>query len=152
MRYDTEKGFTLIEVLMSITIFAIGVLAIVNMQIMSTWTNARARGMTEGIVIAQNEVERLSALNYSNAELADTDGDGDTGLNDRVMFGSVWTGSPSGNQNPDGQNLSNPLYQVFWNVRDDHPFTGIKTIRVFVVWDSTQPKWFSMDMTKADGA
>lgn len=141
MKLSSESGFTLVEVLMAITIFAIGILAIINMQLMSTWANARARGMTEGIVFAQNQVERLSALNYSSDELKDADGDGAAGMEHRTQATA------------DGSDLSNPRYQLFWNVRDDYPFIGTKTVRVFVVWnDQQQTKWFSLDMTKADGA
>lgn len=141
MKLQTDQGFTLVEVLAAMAIFAIGILAIINMQIVSTWTNARARGMTEGIVVAQSTVERLSGLSYTSAELADTDGDGSGGLDDRTQA------------NADNSDLSNPTYQVFWNVRDDYPFAGTKTVRVYVVWtDHDQSKWFSVDMTKSDGA
>jgi len=137
-----EKGFTLVEVLAAMVIFSIGILAVINMQLMSTWTNARARGMTEGIVIANNTVERLSSLAYGDAEVADTNTNGAAGLDARTVATA------------DGNDLSNPTYRVFWNVRDNFPFASTKTIRVIVVWaDREQPeKWFSLDMIKSDGA
>ena len=56
LRYD-ERGFTLVEVLVAMVIFAIGILAVINMQYVSSRTNLKSRLITEAAVVAQGKVE-----------------------------------------------------------------------------------------------
>ena len=63
------KGFTLIEVLMVMTIFSIGILAVAAMQITSTKGNASARRMTEASALAKKHVENLMRLPYDHVDL-----------------------------------------------------------------------------------
>ena len=46
-RLTCNHGYTLIEVMIAMAVFAIGILAIFSMQITSTGSNALARGLTE---------------------------------------------------------------------------------------------------------
>jgi prepilin-type N-terminal cleavage/methylation domain-containing protein len=61
-----SKGFTLIEVLIVMAIFSIGVLAVAAMQITSTKGNASARRITEATALAENQIEELMRLDYDN--------------------------------------------------------------------------------------
>ena len=63
------KGFTLIEVLIVITIFSIGILAVAAMQMTSTKSNASARRMTEATALAENQIENMMQLPYDHADL-----------------------------------------------------------------------------------
>ena len=63
------KGFTLIEVLMVMTIFSIGILAVAAMQITSTKGNASARRMTEALALAEKHAENLMRLPYDHVDL-----------------------------------------------------------------------------------
>ena len=63
------KGFTLIEVLIVLAIFSIGILAVAAMQISSTKGNASARRITEATALAENQIENLMQLSYDHAEL-----------------------------------------------------------------------------------
>ena len=62
-------GFTLIEVLIVMTIFSIGVLAVAAMQMTSTKVNASARRMTEATALAEEQIENLMQLPYDHADL-----------------------------------------------------------------------------------
>ena len=85
-RCDANQGYTLIEILIAMAIFAIGILAIFSMQMTATSSNALARGLTENYTAAMDKVEELLALPYNDADLApaedpaphsaDTDADG----------------------------------------------------------------------------
>lgn len=152
MTRNAESGFTLVEVLVSMVIFSIGILAIINMQLLSASTNVKSRGMTEGIIVAQNTIETLSSLGFTHVDLTDrttganVGGLGAAGLNDFPQ-------TTADVDNADHNDLSNPNYSVFWNVQDDVPFTDTKTIRVIVRWnDRGLFRSFSVDMVKADGA
>lgn len=141
-----ESGFTLTEVLVAMVVFAVGILAVLNMQLMSTATNVKSRGMTEGIIVAQNKIEELSSLTYNDPELADTDGNGNAGMlipKEAVNVGNA--------DHTDA--VTNPRYTLFWNVEDDVPFTDTKTVRVIVLWtDKGINSSFSIEMVKSDGA
>ena len=75
-RLELNHGYTLIEVMIAMAIFAIGILAIFSMQITSTGSNALARGLTENYTAAMDKVEELLALPYDDPDL-----DPDAGAN-----------------------------------------------------------------------
>jgi prepilin-type N-terminal cleavage/methylation domain-containing protein len=59
-----NKGFTILEAVIALAIFSIGILAVAGMQVSSTNGNASARFSTEAATLAQDVVERLLALDY----------------------------------------------------------------------------------------
>ena len=63
------KGFTLIEVLIVMAIFSIGILAVAAMQVTSTKSNASARRITEATALAENQIENLMQVSYDHADL-----------------------------------------------------------------------------------
>ncbi len=68
-RYNQgEGGFTLIEILIAMTIFAIGILAVTSMQIMALQTNARASRSTEAFAVATDKMEELIRTNYDDID------------------------------------------------------------------------------------
>lgn len=64
---EKQGGFTLIEVLVALTIFAVGVLAVATMQAQSIRHNATARLASEGVFKAERRVEELLAGSYAAA-------------------------------------------------------------------------------------
>lgn len=62
----TDHGFTVIEVLMAISIFAIGILGVAAMQIAAVKGNASARGVTDIATWAADRVEKLMVLPYDD--------------------------------------------------------------------------------------
>ncbi len=65
----SEKGFALIEVMVALVIFAVGIMAVLGMQITSISGGHKARNMTEAANIGANAMENLLSLDY--ASLAD---------------------------------------------------------------------------------
>ena len=65
-----ERGFTLIEILIAMAIFSIGILAVGSMQLRSTGGNTNARIGTEASVWAQDRVETLMLLPYTHLDLS----------------------------------------------------------------------------------
>jgi type IV pilus modification protein PilV len=64
--YDNDdNGFTLIEVLIAMAIFAIGILAITGMQVTSILENHSARLRTEAISYASKHMDELISQGYS---------------------------------------------------------------------------------------
>ncbi|MGV7223056.1 MAG: type IV pilus modification PilV family protein [Nitrospinales bacterium] len=63
------KGFTLIEVLIGMVIFSIGILAVAALQVSSTNGNSSARRITEATALAESQIEALMLLSYDHADL-----------------------------------------------------------------------------------
>jgi prepilin-type N-terminal cleavage/methylation domain-containing protein len=68
-RTPTEAGFTLLEVIMAIAILTFGLLAVASMQSSAIQGNYTARLQTEGTTWAQDRMEKLLALPYSDPML-----------------------------------------------------------------------------------
>ena len=66
-----QRGFTLIEVLIAMAIFSLGMLAVGTLQITSTNSNASARIHTEEYTWVVDQIERLTALGYDDPSLTD---------------------------------------------------------------------------------
>jgi prepilin-type N-terminal cleavage/methylation domain-containing protein len=64
-----QHGFTLLEIMIALAIFAIGILAVSAMQISSINQNAGARMQTEATNVASDAMERLLALPYDHIQL-----------------------------------------------------------------------------------
>lgn len=61
-----HRGFTLIEVLVGLTILAIGLLGIAGMQITSVKGNFFSKNLTQASYVAQDRLEFLKNLPISN--------------------------------------------------------------------------------------
>ena len=119
-----KQGFTLLEVIVAISILTIGLLAVASMQVSAIRGNASAYGMTEATSWASDQVEKLMVLPYENAGLQDTDGDGSAGLEEA-------TEATDDNPNPPP---THGKYKVYWNVAVDDTANGTKTVNVIATW------------------
>jgi type IV pilus assembly protein PilV len=148
MRYEgvktlDEKGFTLIEILIAMAIFAFGILAVAAMQIKAIQGNSFAGGMTGASNIAQNKMEELIALPFNDAQLDNANNDGDAGLdkptsNEVLAAGNVLIAADGVAGSPDyAQQILGPggirNYYVYWNVSPVG--NSRKTISVIVAWN-----------------
>jgi len=67
---NATAGFTLIEVMIALFVFAIGILATVSMQISSLHGNSIARSNTDAAAIASSVVEELRTLPFEDLRLS----------------------------------------------------------------------------------
>lgn len=81
-----QHGFTLLEVMIALAIFAVGILAVSAMQINSINQNAGARIQTEATNLASDAMERLLALPYDHGQL-----DADVTLNPHKLVVGAYT-------------------------------------------------------------
>lgn len=139
LKTNNQAGFTLIEVLIAIVIFSFGILAVAAMQITSIQGNAKSRLTSEASNVAYSEMDRLLTLDFADVQLINTDNDG-------VLTDSTVATA-------DGSNPNNPLfnnYNVFWNIVDDAPYAGVKTVGVVVTWnDRNVPRTLFLTNIKA---
>jgi prepilin-type N-terminal cleavage/methylation domain-containing protein len=119
----TENGFTLIEVLIAMAIFSIGILGVATMQMTSTNGNTAAGKVTANSFVAESQVERLMGLAYGNpvdlsngTHIPAQDVDGVDNDSDGAIDEAGETG---------------PII-VQYNVADDTPVLRTKTITMWV--------------------
>ena len=115
-----SRGFTLIEVLIAMAIFSLGILAVGAMQINSANSNTGARIHTEEYTWVVDRIERLTALDYDDAILA--------------------AGNRSVVQGP---------YTISWTVVDDSPVVGAKRVAVTATGSHHRARPVTIDFIKA---
>ena len=123
-RMRAKDGFTLLEVIIAISILTVGLLSIASMQVSSIRGNFFADGVTEGTTWAADRLEKfidMGVQNYDHADLEDTDGDGAAGLNHTAA---------SADYGPETEGR----YTIYWNVAEDALMDDTKTICVIVIW------------------
>ena len=123
-----EKGFTLVEILIALTIFAIGILGVASMQIWGLRGNASAIWHSQAATFAADRIEKLMVVDYATLVAY-----ADAPLEDRT----------------DEQGD----YTITWEVETDNPIDNTATITVDVEWnDHGTVKNFTPDFTcyKAD--
>lgn len=118
-----NKGFSLIEVLVAMTILAIGLLAVATMQITSIEQNTKSYSQTGAATLGQKIIEDLLLLKYNSDLLKDEDGDGISGLND---------GTSSSADYEKVQKIAGRTYQIFWNISENDPVKETKTICIII--------------------
>jgi len=105
-RSKKDEGFTLIEVIVAISIFAIGLLAVAAMQTSAIRVNSSAARLTELNTWGMDKLEQLMALPYTDPQLQAA-------------------GSPFQETTSDG-------YNVTWNVINNSPVQNSTLIRITV--------------------
>ncbi len=120
-----DSGFSLIEVMIAIMVFAVGALAVATMQGTSINGNSLGRQYTEATTLAMTELETLSALPWPNTLLTDTDGNDVAGLGYGID-------TEAGND-PDHKTVDG-VYTIFWNVADNEFVNDTKTVAMYVTW------------------
>jgi type IV pilus assembly protein PilV len=106
-----ERGFTLLEVIVAISILTFGLLAVASMQMTAIRGNYNASNITEATTVAQDRLENLMGLLYSDPLLAKDE----EGLPDPAPP------SPSG-------------YTITYDVSDNNPIANTRLIAVIVQW------------------
>lgn len=101
----TQDGFTLIEVLIAVSIFAVGLLAIAAMQTTAIRMNSTGGRLTELSTCGIDKLERLMSLPYTDPQLG--------------------AGTQTDPVTPDG-------YTVSWTVVPNIPTTNTSTITLTV--------------------
>ncbi|MGD9731568.1 MAG: prepilin-type N-terminal cleavage/methylation domain-containing protein [Desulfamplus sp.] len=133
-----SKGFTLIEVMIAMAIFAIGILGVAKLQITSTGDNTTSRTMTEGATVAVGELEK--SINYAyDKNKDDTDYEADE---DDLPEGTT-TANIHGEE-------SGVEYTVTRTITDHFPIKDVKKINTVVTWrDKGKNKTFTATTYKA---
>ena len=80
-----DKGFTLIEVMISMVILAVGVLGLAPLMVLSIYSNTYSQDLTRATAVAQDRIEQIKNTgNFLVMPYADTT-NGIDGTYDRVL-------------------------------------------------------------------
>jgi len=135
---ENQAGFSLVEVIVGISILAIGMMAVARMQITSIEGIDKSDESAIALNLAQREMERIINMDYTDSRLSDTpsnNGDlystADTDYQDCVdSTGTTVT--------PGGSCLDDPrLYNLIYNVKNNAtgvPPTPYKEVVLIVQW------------------
>lgn len=125
-----RSGFTLVEVLIALAIFSIGILAVFALQMRSINQNAAARIQGEATNVGALTMERLIALPYLHDDLDEAG-------------------------NPHRRTMG--PYRVEWNVRlpnpadPDYQFISVKMIDITVTSGNPNARPISLSFIKGAG-
>jgi type IV pilus assembly protein PilV len=110
---QNDAGFTIIEVVIAISILAVGLLGVAAMQTSAIQVNSAAGQMTTRMNWAQDKMEELMALPYTDTLLVDNN----SAVG--VMTNHTDTSPPTG-------------YTITWSVDNHNPVPNTKRIVVTV--------------------
>ena len=142
----TQSGFTLLELMIALTLFTVGILGAYSMQTSSVIGNSKSRIVSEASLSGADMIETIISWDYDDQALVDdddgadsTDDDGDIDSGDGTNKDLDEDGiDDSGNNfglddksNPDGKATENG-FTFYWNVANDVPLPDTKTIRIIV--------------------
>ncbi len=121
---NMKRGFTLVEILVAMVILALGILGASQLTIISMRTNQKIRDSREGRELLTRGMEVLKMVTITDPLVVGTCDS--TQLNDTLLA------FKADSTNAVGMAIGKTVYSVFWNVADNYPETGIKTIRMQV--------------------
>ncbi|WP_310600884.1 prepilin-type N-terminal cleavage/methylation domain-containing protein [Desulfobulbus sp.] len=137
----SQQGFTLIEVLIAIAILTIGILAAGTMQLSALRGNFQAKQLQMSVVWGSDRLEEFMGKAYDDAQLKEKKSEPE------VIAGLNYT--DVGVESADYHETVGQSSTVFWNVAENYPIFGCKTIRVIVRHnDQGIVKTISMDFIK----
>lgn len=130
-----KKGFSMVEVLIAIAIFSIGILAVNSLQLSSIGSGSNARRITDATYFAAEQMERLISLPYDHDDLSDIDNDKND-LDADGERGLEHTGLKADYEVPDADKPGGYEYiNIFWNIAEDDIIENTKTIRVIAEYN-----------------
>lgn len=132
------SGFTLIEIVISMVILGLATAGLVHMQISSSTTLTNSRYLTTAVTLAQDKMEELKTLTMNHPDLSDTipGNNGDLKqTTDPHMADHAEDDLIIADANPSAAlDMRLGAYKRFWNVADNTPCAGRKTVAVIVSW------------------
>ena len=130
IRKIREDGFTLLEVIIAMSILTFGLLAVASMQTMAIRGNDNASRITEATTLAQDRLEKILALRYTNTAISDGEPAVGTSTTHTVA-------TPSG------------FTSLRYTVDVNNPVQNAKLIRVRIEWQyKGATKWTELTCVK----
>ena len=124
-----NHGFTLIEVLIAIAVFSVGILAVASLQLVNSKNNTTANIMTQATMLARAQMEQLENSDIdTSADLAlGTHTDPNNPIDETGTAGGIYTRTwtVSAGSGPDSREIE---VTVNWNRRGQNRSVVLITI------------------------
>ncbi len=135
------NGFTLLEVVAAMAVFAFGFMAVSRLQISTVQSNTYSADLAEANRLAQDKVEELMALDFNSTELSDANNNGLGGLN-----------SPRSGATTADHTQTLGRFIVYHNCAPNQPMANNTTVRVLVSWVDKRnaTHWITLDFVKGN--
>ena len=161
-----SRGFSLLEVLLGISVFMIGMLGVTALNISSLKSNTFSGNLSEATLIGATKIEEIMGMDFDDLTDGNLDGTGQDDNGDGIDDDAVTLNTHDNNTNfglddigvgnTDGyeDNLGkNGIYTVYWNVAVSTPIPvtppRTKTINVIVEWHvKDEPRRISMEVVR----
>jgi type IV pilus assembly protein PilV len=126
-KLSEQQGFSLVEMMIAVCIMAIAFAGLATMEIACINGNSIASNVTMGITLAQDKMEELNSVDFNDPRVADvnTGNNADLRNDANIDFSEI---------DIDEQGDPGGMYDRIWNIADDTPSDGQKTIVVIVTW------------------
>ena len=124
-RRDGQSGFTLIEVLIAISILTVGLLGVASMQVSAIRGNYFSDNTTTALCLAEDKMEDLMGRDFDDAALVDTTAANNGSLDSITTVDFEETVDADGNPGAE--------YRRIWNIADSTD-PQMKTVTVMVTW------------------
>ena len=136
---NDKSGFTVVELLVAVAVMSIAFAGLATMEVGCIKGTSIANNVTTGITLAQDKMEELKSLHIDDPELDDnnTSNNGDlrAGVEDFAVHGAVASADDGHREaNIDADGNPGGMYTRSWNIAEDTPIDGEKTIVVVVTW------------------
>ena len=127
MKCKSERGFTLIEVIMASLMLVIGIGIVGSIISVIVQRNFYSQRHTQAVLLAQNKIEELLNDGYSNSN-----------LNEDSYENTLNPVNATGD--------SNGIFYQFWTIDDLNPIPRSKLITSKIQWESTtgELKWVTL--------
>ena len=123
--FDGHTGFTLIEVLIAISILTVGLLGVASMQVSAIRGNYFSDNTTTALCLAEDKMEDLMGRDFDDAALVDTTAANNSDLDSIATVDFEETVDADGNPGAE--------YRRIWNIADSTD-PHMKTVTVVVTW------------------
>ena len=134
------KGFTLLETLIGMAIIGIAFTGLFTLQLSCLHGANNSYRLTTAVILAQDKMETLKGLHRNHTDLADTN---------PANNGTLWQAidEATSDHYEDTLAISGEASSILppeiytgyarsWNVADNTPFAGKKTVVVIVTWEA----------------
>jgi type IV pilus modification protein PilV len=143
-----HSGFTLIEVLVGITILTIGLLGVAKMQISAIQGNSMSSCTSAALSLAEEKMERIMVTNFNDPSLFDTQTGNNSNLRSITTIDQQEVDGGGAPINIDETGSQNALgrYRRIWNIAN-HPsgfenLPTMKSVTVIVTWENDKHRVF----------